>query len=117
MPRNLGKPTAELFTRLGPAMSADRRFAKIPRRQRNTTRGIARDGLLRFRNGDGTFRWGDAEPWVESQIRQAVGSIWVTIAIALAIALIRWWLENRVTEPSSIYELGEPGNYEAENAN
>jgi hypothetical protein len=96
-------------------MLRDRRFLKIPRKQRNTVRGIARDGLFRFRSADGSFRWGDAEPWIESQIRQAVGSIWVSIAITLAIALIRWWLENRVAEPSAIYELGEPGNHEAEN--
>jgi hypothetical protein len=106
---------AVFFTRLeGLAMSRDRRFARIPRRQRNTTRGIARDGLFRFRNGDGSFRWGDAEPWIESQIRQSVGSIWITVAIALAVALIRWWLENRINEPAAIYELGEPGNYEGD---
>jgi hypothetical protein len=99
-------------------MAIDRkRFLRIPRKQRNTVRGIARDGLFRFRNGDGSFRWGDAEPWIESQVRQGVGSIWVTIAIQLAIALIRWWLENRINEPSSIFELGEPGNYEGEDAN
>lgn len=90
------------------------RFAKLPRRQRNTVRGIARDALFRFSNSDGSFRWGDAEPWIESQIRQNVGSIWVTIGIQLAIMLIRWWLANRIAEPSAIFESGEPGNYEAE---
>jgi hypothetical protein len=95
-------------------MSRDRRFLKIPRKQRNTVRGIARDGLFRFRNVDGSFRWDEAEAWLESQIRQAVGSIWVTIAIQLAIVLIRWWLENRINEPSAIFELGEPGNYEGD---
>jgi hypothetical protein len=96
-------------------MAADTRFAKIPRRQRNTVRGIAREGLFRFRNADGSFRWGDANPWLESHIRQSVGSIWITVAIALAVALIRWWLENRINEPAAIYELGEPGNCEADN--
>ena len=95
-------------------MSRDRRFLKIPRRQRNTTRGIARDGLFRFRSADGSFRWDEANPWIDAQIRQAVGSIWVTIAIQLAIVLIRWWLENRINEPAAIFELGEPGNYEGD---
>jgi hypothetical protein len=31
------------------------------------------------------------------------------------VALIRWWLENRITEPAAIYELGEPGNWEGDN--
>ena len=97
-------------------MASDRRFLPIPRRQRNTSRGIARDGLFRFRLQDGSFDWDLAKPWIESQVKSGVGSIWVSLAISLIIALIRYWLENRINEPESIYVMGEPGNYEAENA-
>jgi hypothetical protein len=89
-----------------------RQFSQIPRRQRNAVRGIARDIFFEYRNSGGQFPWNEAGQQVDSRVRQAVGSIWVSIAITLAITLIRWWLENRVAEPSAIFEIGEPGNFE-----
>jgi hypothetical protein len=45
---------------------------------------------------------------VRDGARAEFGSIWVTIAVAIAFQLIKWWWENRVTEPSAVFAPGEP---------
>jgi hypothetical protein len=91
-------------------MAKPNAFRAIPRRQRNAVRTIARDVLFELEPAGGRpFDWDKAADLLSTRIPRAVGSIWVAIAIQLAWALIKYWLENRVKEPAAIYELGEPG--------
>jgi hypothetical protein len=46
---------------------------------------------------------------VEDRMRTEVGSVFLTIAIQIAIKLIIWWFQNRVSEPSVVSQVGEPG--------
>ena len=99
-------------------MPADRkRFAKLPRRQRNASRSIARDILFELHDPGKPFDYLRAQSLAEQRCRSVIGSILIAVAVRLIIELIKYWLENRVHEPSAIYEMGEPGNYEVgENA-
>ena len=100
--------------------SSRKLFSRLPRRQRNASRLLARDLLFELHVPGQPFDFQRARELADLRVRSVVGSLFVTIAVQLIIALIKYWLENRVTEPAAIYEIGEPGNYEmgeAEDAN
>ena len=47
----------------------------------------------------------------ESRLNAEFGSIWISLALALAWQLLMWWIENR-TDPQIVgyeYRPGEPG--------
>lgn len=98
-------------------MPADRRFAKLPRRQRNAARSIARDLLFELHRDGQPFDLERAEELARDRTRSVIGSILIAVAVRLIIELIKYWLANRVTEPAAIYEIGEPGNYEMGDGN
>jgi hypothetical protein len=82
----------------------NRGYRLLSRRQRNTVRDVARSAWLRHPD--------DAEA-AKAEAEQALGSIFVTIllgvAIRLAIELIMYWILNREREPQAVYCPGEPG--------
>lgn len=87
-------------------------FRKLPRRHRNTTRTATREVFFElFRPGE-PFDFGRAELLLRDRLRSVIGMILLSVALKLAIELIKYWLANRISEPSAIYELGEPGNFE-----
>lgn len=93
-----------------------RRFNSIPRRQRNAVRAVARD-LLFERHRDGiAFDFDAAESLARERVRAIVGPILIGLAVQLIIAMLKHWLANRVAEPTAIFEIGEPGNYEMSEA-
>lgn len=49
-----------------------------------------------------------AELIIRDRMQNEVGSLWVDIAITIAIALIRHWLEHSISEPSAVFVRGEP---------
>jgi hypothetical protein len=94
-------------------MPADRKlFARLPRRQRNSARSIARDLLFELQCDGQPFDLDRAEELARERCRSVIGSILIAVAVRLIIELIKYWLANRISEPSAIYELGEPGNFE-----
>jgi len=55
---------------------------------------------------------GDKDRAVEllhKRMESVVGSVFLSIAIQLAIKLIIWWISKGVAEPSVVSQLGEPG--------
>ena len=94
-------------------MPADRKlFARLPRRQRNSARSIARDLYFELQRDGQPFDLDRAEELARDRCRSVIGSILIAVAVRLIIELIKYWLANRVAEPAAIYEIGEPGNYE-----
>lgn len=45
---------------------------------------------------------------VRDGARREFGAIWITIAVAIAFQLIKWWWENQVDEPGAVFAPGEP---------
>lgn len=75
----------------------------IPPSQRNKARMLARD-CWKESKGDRV----KAELLVEQRMSTVVGSIFVSVAIQIAIALIKYWWEHRTAEPSAVFQAGEP---------
>jgi hypothetical protein len=80
------------------------RFSKLPRSQRNRVRVVARDSFFES-NGN----LDKAIDLVSDRVRRVVGAVYVGIGQTLAITLVKYWLENNVVEPESIFVPGEPG--------
>ncbi|MGV3484780.1 MAG: hypothetical protein ACO1RT_10215 [Planctomycetaceae bacterium] len=83
---------------------AGRRRKRLPGSQFGAMRRCA-DKCLTEAGGDQD----KAITLVEQRMGMVVGSAWVAIAIELAIKLIIWWIENRITERGSVPTPGEPG--------
>ena len=80
------------------------RFARLPRSQRNRVRVVARDS---FFEANGSLD--KAIELIAERVRRVVGSIYVGIGEALAISLVKYWLEGNVIEPEAVFVPGEPG--------
>lgn len=91
---------------------SDKQFRRLPRRQRNATRSVARDVYFELSETGRPFDFARAEELLANRLRSVIGAIFLSLALKLAIELIKYWLANRVTEPAAIYEIGEPGNCE-----
>lgn len=77
---------------------------ELSRRQRNIVRTVARHAWQQC-NGDRDR----AEQLIRDRMPREVGSVFLTIAIKLAIELILYWLRNRTSEPAAVFQAGEPG--------
>jgi hypothetical protein len=78
--------------------------AELSRRQKNIARTVAKEAFVEA-GGDRS----EAERIVRERMQRKMGSVFVAIAIKLAIELILYWLRNRTTEPSAVFQAGEPG--------
>lgn len=81
-----------------------RKVDELSRRQKNIVRNVARQVFREYPNDQAK-----AEVLIEERLQRELGSVFVTIAIKLAIELIIYWLKKRVTEPSAVFQAGEPG--------
>jgi hypothetical protein len=77
---------------------------ELSRRQKNIVRNVARQALRECRGDQDKARL-----LVEERLQRELGSVFVTIAIKLAIELIIYWLKNRTTDPGAVFQAGEPG--------
>lgn len=73
---------------------------------RNAARVVA---LKAYRESGGDIAL--ASEMVRERMRLHVGSIWITLAVTLAIELIKWWLNNRTApeDVAALFQPGEPG--------
>lgn len=85
-------------------MARRKRKVLLPQSQFGAVRRCARSCYLDA-SGDKDL----AIEYVNDRMRSVVGSAFLTIALQLAIRLIIWWIQNRVTEPSVVSQIGEPG--------
>jgi hypothetical protein len=78
---------------------------KLPRSQFGAVRRCARSCYLQ--SGGNLDAASDL---VRERMRSVVGAAFLSIAIQLAIKLIIWWIENGVSDPSVVSQVGEPGS-------
>jgi hypothetical protein len=78
--------------------------------------GAAGRGLVRAITveafSDHPYDFEAAKKAASDRVRAEFSSIFISIAIALVIALLRYWWDNRATPPAlgSIFAEGEPGS-------
>ena len=82
-------------------------FWLMPKRQRRIVREIARRSFINS-NGDVELAIQKANTMIRAP-ESLVTSILVSIAVRLAVELIKYWWENRISEPSANYSACEPG--------
>lgn len=76
----------------------------LPRRVANTVREIS---ISAFRRNPSDVD--QAEEWAKHWIRPKVGTVYLDDAEDLSGKLIRYWSKKKVSEPSAVYQPGEPG--------
>lgn len=85
-----------------------RKFALLPGRFKESARSEAKSY---FRTFDGDFAVAAVD--MEHRLRMTVGSMWLSIAVTLAIELLKWWWSRRQSDPSFFpgddFVAGEPG--------
>jgi len=84
------------------------------RRQRSKCRDIAKRSVE-------VAKWDEAKAKdiAETSIRREYGSVWVIVALTIAIKLIEWWVKRRRSDPTfqipDDWQDGEPGSDPNEN--
>lgn len=90
-----------------------RNFALLPRIAKNAARVEA---IRAFDQHGDTIDLDTAEVMIESRLRTQVGSMWLDLAVAIAIALIKYWISRRLQNadfyPTAVFVAGEPGAIE-----
>ena len=76
--------------------------------ERLSVRGISRQSVIDTK-GDKDAAIALAEARLRAQYRGILTMILVGLAIELAKALILHWLDRGITEPSTVWQPGEPG--------
>ena len=82
--------------------------AKLRREQRNLVRDLTRKVWIEEEGNQE-----EANRIVRETLRNGygsiIGSILIGLAIKLAFELIKYWWDNRLSEPESVFTAGEPG--------
>ena len=84
----------------------------LPRNDKITVRDLARDSFLES-SGDYEKSVRISRTLIRRYFRakynSIISTILISIAIRLAIALIKYWIENRILMPPRTYTINEPG--------